>query len=294
MADPAIPLPDRLVELADSRRVALDDRGDPVGTPVLYCHGSPDSRLARHPDDAIAATVGVRLLAADRPGIGHSDIDPAATPSSVADDLVAVLDHLGIERAAVLSWSTGAIHALAFAGAHPDRCRRVVLAAPLVPADAYDEPAVLVGSDDARRLFADAHRGMDPDEVGAELAPWLVPSVIDDATAREMMSGSIAALADIPGAGDQLALAVRACVATGITGVERDIAAQATPLGALLDRITAPVAVHVGALDSVTPPAMSAWIGRRLGVEPDRHDGVGHELAIRRWGDLLGQAALEV
>ncbi|HAS13548.1 MAG TPA: alpha/beta hydrolase, partial [Acidimicrobiaceae bacterium] len=40
MADPAIPLPDRLVELADSRRVALDDRGDPVGTPVLYCHGS--------------------------------------------------------------------------------------------------------------------------------------------------------------------------------------------------------------------------------------------------------------
>ena len=292
MADPAIPLPDRLVELASGRSVALDDRGDPDGTPVLYCHGSPDSRLARHPDDTIAAAAGVRLLAADRPGIGHSDIDPAATPSSVADDLVAVLDHLGIERAAVLSWSTGAIHALAFAGAHPDRCRRVVLAAPLVPADAYDDPAVLEGSDDARRLFADAHRGMDPGEVGAELAPWLVPAEIDDATAREMMAGSIAALADIPGADDQLALAVRACVAAGITGVERDIAAQATPLGALLDRITAPVGVHVGTLDAVTPPAMSAWIGRRLRVEPARHDGVGHELAIRRWGDLLGEAAL--
>ncbi|HSP05084.1 MAG TPA: alpha/beta hydrolase [Acidimicrobiales bacterium] len=293
MADPVIPLPDRLVELPGGRRVALDDRGDDDGSPVLYCHGSPDSRFARHPDDSLAAIARVRLLAADRPGIGHSDVDPDATPTSVADDLAAVLDHLGIERVGVLSWSTGAIHALAFAGTHPDRCRRVVLAAPLVPADAYDDPTVLDGSDDARRLFADAHRGMDPGDVGAELAPWLVPPVIDDATAREMMAGSITALADIPGADDQLALAVRASVAAGMTGVERDIAAQATRLDALLDRITATASVHVGADDAVTPPAMARWIGRRLDVRPQVHDGIGHELAIRRWADLLQEAAAE-
>lgn len=293
MADPAFPLPDRLVELPGGRRVALDDRGDDDGSPVLYCHGSPDSRFARHPDDSLAAVARVRLLAADRPGIGHSDVDPDATPTSVADDLAAVLDHLGIERVGVLSWSTGAIHALAFAGTHPDRCRRVVLAAPLVPADAYDDPTVLDGSDDARRLFADAHRGMDPGDVGAELAPWLVPPVIDDATARAMMAGSIAALADIAGAEEQLALAVRASVAAGMTGVERDIAAQATRLDALLDRITATVSVHVGADDAVTPPSMARWIGRRLDVRPRVHDGVGHELAIRRWADLLLEAAAE-
>jgi pimeloyl-ACP methyl ester carboxylesterase len=293
MADPAIPLPDRLVELPGGRRVALDDRGDADGLPVLYCHGSPDSRLARHPDDSLAAAAGVRLLAADRPGIGHSDVDPQATPASVADDLATVLDHLGIDRVGVLSWSTGAIHALAFAGTHPDRCRRVVLAAPLVPADAYDDPAVLDGSDDARRLFADAHQGMDPGDVGAELAPWLVPPVIDDTTAREMMAGSISALADIPGADDQLVLAVRACVAAGLTGVERDIAAQATRLEGLLDHITATVSVHVGADDGVTPPAMARWIGRRLDVEASLHDDIGHELAIRRWADLLREAAAD-
>ena len=290
MADPAIPPPDRLVELPDGRRLALDERGDAGGAPVLYVHGTPDSRLARHPDDALTAVAGVRLLAADRPGIGSSDPDPAATPASVADDLVALLDVLGIERAGVLSWSTGAIHALALAGAHPDRCTRVVLAAPLVPADAYDDPSVLHGSDDARRLFADAHRGMDPGDVGAELAPWLVPSLIDDATAREMMAGSIAALGDITGVADQLALAVRASVAGGMAGVERDIAAQATRLDDLLDRITAPVSIHVGAEDTVTPPAMAAWLGRRLGVEPTVHDGIGHELAIRLWADLVREA----
>jgi pimeloyl-ACP methyl ester carboxylesterase len=291
MADPELPLPDRLVEVDGGRRIALDDRGDPDGTPVLYMHGTPDSRLARHPADSIAAAAGVRLLAFDRPGVGGSDPDPGATPLSVADDAVAVLHRLGVDRVGVLSWSTGAIHALAFAGSHPDRCRCVVLAAPLVPADAYDDPSVLDGSDDARRLFANAHRGMDPGDVGAELAPWLVPPVIDDAVARDMMADSIAALADIDGADDQLALAVRACVATGTTGVERDIAAQATRLGDLMDHITAPVSIHVGTADTVTPPAMAAWLGRRLGIEPIRHDGVGHELAIRRWADLLAQAA---
>lgn len=291
MADPAFPLPDRLVELPGGRRVALDDRGDDDGSPVLYCHGSPDSRFARHPDDSLAAVARVRLLAADRPGIGHSDVDPDATPTSVADDLAAVLDHLGIERVGVLSWSTGAIHALAFAGTHPDRCRRVVLAAPLVPADAYDDPTVLDGSDDARRLFADAQRGMDPGEVGAELAAWLVPPGIDEPTARGMLAGTLTALADVPGAGEQLVAAVRASVVGGMAGVERDIAAQATRLGPLLDQITAPVSVHVGRDDRVTPPAMAHWVGARLGATAVVHPGIGHELAIRRWPHLLDELA---
>lgn len=286
-----LPPPDLLIELPDRRRMAVDDRGDPTGTPVLYVHGTPDSRLARHPDDAVAAAAGVRLIAPDRPGIGHSDPDPGATPASVADDLAAVLDALGIVEAGVLSWSAGSLFSLAFAGAHAGRCRRLVLAAPLVPADAYDDPDVVEDADDGRRLFADAHRGLHPDEVGAELAPWLVPGAIDDATAREMMAGSIAALADIAGADRQLAAAVRACVAHGHVGVEREIAAQATPLEGLLDRIDAPVSIHVGDGDTVTPPAMARWLGRRLGPEPVVHAGIGHELAIRCWSALLAEAA---
>lgn len=290
MADD-LPRPDLLVDLPDGRRLAVDDRGDPDGAPVLYLHGTPDSRLARHPDDTVAASAGVRLVAVDRPGIGHSDPDPASTPASVADDLAFGLDALGIGQIGVLSWSAGSLFSLAFAGVHATRCTRLVLAAPLVPADAYDDLGALEGADDGRRLFADAHRGMHPDEIGAELAPWLVPPVIDDATAREMLAGSIAALADIPGADDQLAVAVRASVAHGHVGVAREIAAQAVPLAPLLDGIGAPVRIHVGEDDTVTPSAMAGWIGRRLGVEPVVHAGVGHELAIRCWPALLAEAA---
>ena len=53
---------------AGRRPLRFDDVGDPSGTPVVYLHGGGDSRLSRHPDDSIAASLGVRLLAVDRCG----------------------------------------------------------------------------------------------------------------------------------------------------------------------------------------------------------------------------------
>ena len=38
---------------AGERTLTLDDVGDPEGVPVLYLHGTPDSRLSRHPDDGV-------------------------------------------------------------------------------------------------------------------------------------------------------------------------------------------------------------------------------------------------
>jgi hypothetical protein len=54
---------------------------------VLYLHGGGDSRLSRHPDDSIAASLGVRLLAIDRCG-------PAVRGRTLrkwAEDVVAAL-----------------------------------------------------------------------------------------------------------------------------------------------------------------------------------------------------------
>ncbi len=281
-----LPEPDHRIEVAPGRHLAVDDRGDPAGRPLVYLHGTPDSRLARHPDDDVARAAGVRLLAPDRPGIGASDPDPATTPASVADDVVAVLDALGIEGAGVLTWSAGSITGLALAGRHPDRVEHLTLAAPLVPADAYDDPTVLDGAGDARRLFAEQLGSLEPGELGAELAMWLVPPEIDDPTAREMLATSLDAVGDIAGAAEQLVLGLRASVARGLGGVERDIAAQATPLAALLDRITCPVRIVAGEHDTTTPPAMARWLAARLDTEVELRRG-GHVVAITAWAELL-------
>jgi hypothetical protein len=58
----------RQIAVAGGRVVMLDDVGRPDGVPVLYLHGTPDSRLARPADDGLAAHTGVRVLALDRPG----------------------------------------------------------------------------------------------------------------------------------------------------------------------------------------------------------------------------------
>lgn len=281
-----IPEADLIVDVGAGRRLALDDRGDRHGTPVLFLHGTPDTRLARHPDDTIPADLGIRLLATDRPGLGCSDIDPSATPRSVADDHATVLDHLDIPEAHVVAWSAGSIHALAFAGAHPGRTASLTLVAPLVPADAYDDPAVLEGSDDSRLLFAEHLGTMPADELGRELAMWLVPPEIDDATARSVLDHSLERVAHVPGAGDALVAALRGAVAQGMTGLEREIAAQATPLGELLERITAPSTVHAGAHDALTPPAMARWLADRLGAGLREHEA-GHEIGITAWDEIL-------
>ena len=142
-----IPAPTGSVTLADGRRLAYDDVGDPSGAPVVYLHGCPDCRLTRHPDDGIAARASVRLIAVDRPGYGHSDPDPAGDERALAADVVALADALGIERFAVLGWSSGGPGALALAADHPSRVAVAGVAAGQVPIEADDEPDVRAALD---------------------------------------------------------------------------------------------------------------------------------------------------
>ncbi|MDD9372374.1 MAG: hypothetical protein PV358_19790, partial [Acidimicrobiales bacterium] len=87
----APPTRTRSVALPGGRTLTLDDVGDPGGVPVVFLHGTPDSRLARHPDDGVAAACGVRLLAVDRPGYGGTSPTPGPWsdrwPEAVAADL---------------------------------------------------------------------------------------------------------------------------------------------------------------------------------------------------------------
>jgi len=190
-----VPEPTTVVALPDGRVLAADDVGDPHGWPIVSVHGTPDSRLARHPDDGLAAFLGVRLVAVDRPGFGHSTPDPTGTVGSFGRDVVALLDHLGIRRASVLAWSAGALPALAVAAGAPDRITRVGIAAGLPPFAAYAEPGVLEGADAGRQMLAEIGAEIGPTETAAELAPYLVPQPITLVLAREhLLEGADRAL----------------------------------------------------------------------------------------------------
>lgn len=129
---------DGRLTLSDGRVLAWRWWGDPGGTPVLRLQGTPASRLNRNPDATIQRDLGVRYLMADRPGYGGSTRKPGRGVADVTDDLVALLDALGLGRVPVMGTSGGGPHALAIAARHPDRISAVsviVGAAPLVQAE---------------------------------------------------------------------------------------------------------------------------------------------------------------
>jgi len=115
----------------DGVDIAYLDEGE--GDPVVLVHGFASTKEVNwlHPGWVSTLTrAGRRAIALDNRGHGASAklYDPAAYHSAVmAEDVRALIDHLGIPRADVMGYSMGARIAAFLVLAHPDRVRGVVL-----------------------------------------------------------------------------------------------------------------------------------------------------------------------
>ena len=106
------------------RSLSWSEFGDKAGEPLLYFHASGSSRLEASLFHEPARRAGLRLIAVDRPGVGGSSFNYATTADVFASDLLALLDHLAIERVGLLTLGTGAVYALALAKLAPLRISR--------------------------------------------------------------------------------------------------------------------------------------------------------------------------
>ena len=125
--------------LSDGRTLAFDSYGDPDGIPVIFSHGFSDSHVIRNPDDDLTASLGVRWIAADQPGVGGSSPKTGRKMADWSADMAELADHLGLQRFNAAGHSGGGPHALAVAFHLPERVAKVVLASPVAP---FDEPGV--------------------------------------------------------------------------------------------------------------------------------------------------------
>lgn len=285
--------------LPDGRSLGFDDTGDPAGVPVLYVHGSPDSRRARHPDDSIAARLGVRLVAVDRPGAGLSSPNPAGTLASFADDVVALADRLGVNRWRPLGWSAGGPFALAVAARHPERAARVAVVAGLVPFEAYACSGILDDADGGRWMVAELGSELGPAGLAGAAAPMLAPYPCDLALAREHVveqsdADRRAVLASIPGALDALAAGVVDAVAEGLAGLTRDLELQVEAPDVDWGSVTAPVDLWYGGRDTAAPAAFGEWWRDHLTASRVTLRTIaeaGHLVALTHWSEILTAVA---
>ena len=126
---------DKIITLADGRRLGFAEYGEANGLPLLFFHGTPGSRIMAGLAGAKAKELGLRLIAPDRPGFGLSDFQPRRRLADWARDVEELMDYLKLDRFAVVGVSGGGPYAAACAWKFGERVTGVGIISGLAPED---------------------------------------------------------------------------------------------------------------------------------------------------------------
>lgn len=146
-------------------QLAYDESGE--GPAVLLIHGFPLCRQMWHPQMQALSSAGFRAVVPDLRGFGESEPGTeAGSTDMLADDLIALLDSLGIEKAVVGGMSMGGYVLLNLLARYPQRISAACFI--VTRADADDETA----RGKRNHLIAEVKAGR-PDAVPSAFTPLL-------------------------------------------------------------------------------------------------------------------------
>jgi non-heme chloroperoxidase len=200
------PITEQLLPLADGRRLRFARRE--AGTPsVVFVHGWPDSWRSFQPVlDALPPTVGA--VSVSLRGFGGSDAPPNGyTPDDFVDDVLAVVEHVGVTAAVFVGHSMGTLVVQRLAASHPEIVNGLVLIGGLnrLPDDVFDEVWSVV------KDLADPISERFVREFQASTLAAPIPSSFFDQLVTESLRGparvwraALAGLRTMPRAGDTL------------------------------------------------------------------------------------------
>lgn len=226
------------------------------GPPVVLVHGTPggfDSSLAM---GQFLVDAGFELIAPSRPGYLGTPLAGRESFGAQADLLGAMLDALGHDSAAFITWSGGGPSGYRLAVTQPDRVSRLVAFAAVSgsyrsPNEGFDDRLIMEtkpGNWLLRELAARAPKTAIRATLGAE----------GDLTRKELKAQVAEVLADEEQAEVVLSMAgVVADYEHRREGIVND-RARFTEIESLdLDRIVAPTLIVVGDADVDVPPSHS-------------------------------------
>ncbi len=274
------PLADEVLRLADGRQLAWAEWGDPRGSPVVFFHPSPGSRMLC-PDVYATSLSGVRLITVDRPGYGGSDPVGDPTLTGFATDLARLVDHLWLGQFAVVGWSGGGQYAAASVGVLGERVSALALVA--VPAPDVEVPwlspaireAGRIGDRDLLQVLAAVADAEAPLLTAPERAwnCWDSPS---DVTIRRR-----------PGVEKALRTMWREGLGKGAQGLAADVVAGLRPWGFSPSRLAAPTRLFYGLYDVLVDLAHARWWARALPESELTLIKGGHLIPFVTWPDIL-------
>ena len=254
---------DRLAQTtttSDGRVLMFAEYGPVDGLPVLSFHGTPQCRLRVALTVGVTTGLGIRLITYDRPGCGGSDRMAGRSVAESAGDAQAILDAVGVERAAVHGGSGGTPPAMAFAALCAERVTRLALQAPIAPRQ--------------RLGHEEWSRGQDEETLN-----YMAQCLAGEDGAAAVISADVASLVD-PDNPDtaQYAEAVR----QGPWGAVDDELAQLGDWGFEPEVIRAPTTIFYDPDETVLPAQHARWLAEHI---PNSSLAITHTLGHRASGE---------
>ena len=267
---PIAPHATGMLALGGAHRMYWEESGRRDGAPVLFLHGGPGAG-ASPGDRRFFDPAHYRIIVFDQRGAGRSRplgaLEDNTTPHLVAD-IETLREFLGIDRWILFGGSWGAALALAYAEAHPERCRALALRGVFLCRKGEID-WFLHG---ARRFFPERWRAfaghLPPDERGDLLAGYHARLTDPDprvhmpaARAWSRYEGACSTLLPNPAAAAEFE---RDDMALGLARIEAHYFVNRIflPENALLDRAGRlagiPGRIVQGRYDMVCPPAAAA------------------------------------
>jgi pimeloyl-ACP methyl ester carboxylesterase len=254
---------DRRLTLPGGRGLSYAEFGASKGVPVVYCHGFPGSRLEAAFADRVACSLGARLIAVDRPGIGMSDYCTGRTILGWADDVRSLVDHLELGQFSVLGVSGGAPYALACAFKLPQRVRSIAVVSAVGPPVAVSDASLASTTGLGLRLAAGAPRlaflfSIILGILARHASPLLLAILSAKASEldrRILRDGEFRTI---------LAASMREAFRNGPGGAAMDLTLLSAPWGFELQELRVPVHIWHGGEDRVVPMSMALFLEQAL------------------------------
>lgn len=243
---------DRLsMTLPDGRQLGFAEFGFPDGTPILYFHGLPGSRLEAGHLQSVALLNHYRLIGIDRPGMGLSSAHLQRNILSWVDDVESFADYLGLKKFSIIGHSGGAPFVAACAYKIPNRLNGVAIVSGMAP---FEIPEATASLAHGQRLINKAIQAM----------PWVATVMVKlmsmilkkPAMQKQMLKQlpEVDQRVSRDSASNQAFIgATLEAFRPGVAGVSQEIQLTLKPWGFDIANIKCPVTIWQGSLDKQAP-----------------------------------------
>lgn len=115
------------IKISNTRNGHIEYSVSGKGKPILFLHGghSNCNEVLFHKGFDLAKYM---LITPSRPGYGNTPLANNITPRRTADLMIALLDHMKLEKVVVYAISAGGLTAIEIAANYPERVEKLILA----------------------------------------------------------------------------------------------------------------------------------------------------------------------